>query len=340
MRVRNLMLYVVILTMMVFFVGCSTASKEVSKESASSNTASNEPSEAVSAYPEKPVTVIVGFSAGGGTDTAARMLFQYAEKYFGQKFAIVNKPGASGEIAWTELAMSDPDGYTIGFINPPTFLSHPIQRSGCQYELEDFSIIANIVSDPAIIAVNAQSDMNSLDDYFAAAANGDITVGYSGPGSSESLMLRQLEDFTGKSVNKIPFDGSAPSVVALLGGHVDSVCMNVSEAINYVEEGNIKIIGVASKKRVSDFPDVATFDEQKYPIFNIALRGVAGPKGMDSDMLAKIEDSIYKASQDPEFLKKAEEISLPIDYLDASDYKDLLVEMTETLKVEFEKGEW
>lgn len=340
MKIRNLMLCVVIFAMMIFFAGCSKTSKEVTNESVPSDGTSNTQSETVSNYPEKPVTVIVGFSAGGGTDTAARMLFQYAEKYFGEKFAIVNKPGASGEIAWTELAMSEPDGYTIGFINPPTFLSHPIQREGCKYELDDFSIIANIVSDPAIIAVNSKSDINSLDEYFAAAAAGNITVGYSGPGSSESLMLRQLEDFTGVVVDKIPFDGSAPSVVALLGGHVDSVCMNVSEAINYVEEGNIKIIGVASKKRVADFPDVATFDEQKYPIFNIALRGVAGPKGMDQDKLAKIEDAIYKASQDPEFLKKAKEISLPVDYLGASDYKALLVEMTETLKVEFEKGEW
>ena len=317
---------VLLLILAMVFAGCQDKSSEDGKKS--------------DVYPEKPVTVIVGFSAGGGTDTAARLLFQYAEKYFGQSFAIVNKKGASGEIAWTELAMSDPDGYTIGFINPPTFLSHPIQRDDCKYKLDDFSIIANLVADPAVIAVSADSEIDDIKEYFETALSTSLTVGYSGPGTSESLMLRQLEELTNTSLDKIPFDGSAPSVVALLGGHVESVCMNVSEAINYVQDGSLKIIGVASNKRSDDFTDILTFKEQGYDVMNIALRGVAAPTGMDPSYLAKIEEAIYEATQDPEFLAKAKEISLPVAYMDSTEYTDLLKQMHTTLEEEFSKGEW
>ena len=286
------------LILLLLFAGCS--SNDSTRDVPEGNASSIEDT-----YPEKPVAVLVGFSAGGGTDTAARLIFQHAEKYFGQSFAIVNKPGASGEIAWTELALSDPDGYTIGYINPPTFLSHPIQRNGCKYDLESFSIIANTVADPAVIAVGIDSEMENLDDYFEQAVARKVTVGYSGPGTSESLMLRQLEEMTDTSLGKIPFNGSAPSMVALLGGHVESVCMNVSEALNYVQDGSIKIIGVASEGRTSDFPDTATFVEQGYDVLNIALRGVAAPAGMNPEYLARIEESIEKAMQDPEFIKNA-----------------------------------
>ena len=322
-----------VLMLSLLFAGCSS-------NASTSDVSDDKSSPVEDSYPEKPVTVLVGFSAGGGTDTAARLVFQYAEKYFGQSFAIVNKPGASGEIAWTELALSDPDGYTIGYINPPTFLSHPIQREACKYGIDSFSIIANTVADPAVIAVGADSNIESLNDYFEQAAARKLTVAYSGPGTSESLMLRQLEDLTGTTIEKIPFDGSAPSMVALLGGHVESVCMNVSEALNYVQDGSIKIIGVASDGKVSDFPDVDTFVEQGYDVLNIALRGVAAPKGMDPEYLSKIEDSIEKAMQDPEFIAKAEEISLPANFIGSEDYTSLLTKMYTTLESEFDKGEW
>lgn len=298
--------------------------------------------ETESSYPEKPVTVLVGFSPGGGTDTAARLVFQYAEKYFGESFAIVNMPGASGEIAWTELAFADPDGYTIGFINPPTFVAHPIQREGCKYVLEDFAPIANIVTDPGVIVVAKESAIQDLDGLFEAAGveENAVSMAYSGPGTSEALMLRKLEKNTGTVMNKVPFDGSAPSMVALLGGHVDAVCMNVSEAINYANDGNIRILGVTSPKRVNDFPDVPTFVEQNYDIISVSLRGVAAPAAMDKDQIKKIEDAIEKALADPEFIAKATEMKLPLDYLNSTDYMQFLTEISDDLKAQWEVAPW
>ena len=291
-------------------------------------------------YPKKPVEIIVGFSAGGGTDACARLVFQYAGKYFGQKFAIVNRPGASGEIAWTELAKAPTDGYTIGFINPPTFNSHPVQREGCKYSMDSFKIIANMVTDPACFVVRANSPINSVNDLYDLAKNKNISIGYSGPGTSESLMLRQIEEIKGTKLDKIPYDGSAPSVVALLGGHVDSVVMNVSEAITYTVDGSLKLIAVSSRDRVDAFPEVTTLEEQGLKVYNEAYRGVAAPAGMPDEYIEKIEVSIQKALEDPEFIEKAKAQNLPLNYLNSEEFTSIILDIDKTLKEEFKKGEW
>lgn len=293
-----------------------------------------------SKYPKKPVEVIVGFSAGGGTDACARLVFQYAGKYFGQKFAIVNRPGASGEIAWTELSKASPEGYTIGFINPPTFNSHPVQRKGCKYSMDGFKIIANMVTDPACFVVRSDSPINSINDLYETAKNKNISIGYSGPGTSESLMLRQIEEITKINLDKIPYDGSAPSVVALLGGHVDSVVMNVSEAITYTVDGSLKLIAVSSRDRVEAFPEVSTLEEQGLKVYNEAYRGVAAPAGMPDEYITKIEDSIKKALQDPEFIEKAKAQNLPLDYMGSKEFSEIILRIDENLREEFKKGEW
>lgn len=291
-------------------------------------------------YPKKPVEVIVGFSAGGGTDACARLVFQYAGKYFGQKFAIVNRPGASGEIAWTELSKAPTDGYTIGFINPPTFNSHPVQRPGCKYSMENFKIIANMVTDPACFVVRASSPINSINDLYDMAKNKNVSIGYSGPGTSESLMLRQIEEIKKIKLDKIPYDGSAPSVVALLGGHVDSVVMNVSEAITYTVDGSLKLIAVSSKDRVEAFPEVSTLAEQGLEVYNEAYRGVAAPAGIPDEYISKIEDSIKKALQDPEFIAKAKAQNLPLDYMGSEEFTNIILGIDANLREEFKKGEW
>ncbi len=291
-------------------------------------------------YPEKPVEVIVGFSPGGGTDTSARLVFQYAEKYFGQSFAVVNKTGASGEIAWTELANAKPDGYTIGFINPPTFVSHPIQRPDCQYKVADFKPIANIVTDPACLVVRSDSDVSSVPELYEKAKDASVAVGYSGPGTSESLLLRQVEDIIGVNLEKIPYDGSAPAVVALLGGDIEAVTMNVSEAIKYTNDGSLKLIAVASRNRVPEYPDVETMEEQGLKIYNEAYRGIAAPAGVPDEYIKKLEDAIEKAVNDPEFLEKAKTQNLPLNYIGSEEYKKVLDEMAVMMEEEVKKGEW
>ena len=120
------------------------------------------------AYPEKPVNVIIAYKAGGGTDVGARILMAEAQKNFPQTFVIVNKPGADGEIGYTELAKAAPDGYTIGFINLPTFVSLPHERQ-TKYKIDDVEPIMNHVYDPGVLVVKADSPFNTLADFVENA---------------------------------------------------------------------------------------------------------------------------------------------------------------------------
>lgn len=291
-------------------------------------------------YPNKPVEVVVGFGAGGETDVLARLVFQYASKYFGQNFAIINKPGASGELAWAEVAKAKPDGYTIAFINPPTFVSHPVQRDDATYDVSDYKIIANMVKDPACIVVPTDSDINNMQDFIARSKEQSISIGYSGPGSSEALTLRQLEDDYGAQFDKVPYDGSASSIVALLGGQIESCILNVSGAINYTNDGSLKVIGVASRDRSKAYPDVETFAEEGIEVYNEAYRGVAAPKDTPDEIVDKIDDAIKQALEDTEFIKRAEEMKMPIYYLDSDDFSKIIDEIRVELEEEFQKGEW
>ena len=153
-------------------------------------------------------------------------------------------------------------------------------------------------------------------------------------------MLRQIEEIKGTKLDKIPYDGSAPSVVALLGGHVDSVVMNVSEAITYTVDGSLKLIAVSSRDRVDAFPEAATLEEQGLKVYNEAYRGVAAPAGMPDEYIEKIEVSIQKALEDPEFIEKAKAQNLPLNYLNSEEFTSIILDIDKTLKEEFKKGEW
>lgn len=291
-------------------------------------------------YPNKPVEVVVGFGAGGETDVVARLVFQYAAKYFGESFAVVNKPGGSGELAWAEVAKADPDGYTIAFINPPTFVSHPVQRESATYKISDFKMIGNMVKDPACFIVKSDHNVNSFAELAELAKTSEVSIGYSGPGTSEALTLRQLEDDYGVEFDKIPYDGSAPSVVALLGGQIDACILNVSGAINYTNDGSVRVIGVASRDRGNDYSDVETLEEQGFEIYNDAYRGVAAPKDVPDEIISKLDDAISKALEDPEFIEQAKEMRLPIYHLDSGEFEKVIKEIEVELTEELEKGEW
>lgn len=298
---------------------------------------------AFAAYPEKPVEIIVTFQPGGGTDMMGRTIAQFARQHLGQSLAVVNKPGASGVIGWTAVAKSSkPDGYTITVISPPSFLMHPIQRPTTKYKFDDFDYIANIVMDPSLIAVRADSKYKSLNDLMKELKTkpGAIAIGYSGPGTDEARLISKLEKQDSVKFNKIPFDGSAPSVVALMGKHIDAVMMNVSEAHTYVNDGNIRVIGVGSDKRDPSMPNAPTFKEQGYDFLQITLRGFAAPKGLPKDVLNALENAIKKAYDEPEFKKKSSDLRMPLHYMGHEEYTRVLREINHDLEKDWAVNPW
>ena len=162
------------------------------------------------AYPEKPITIIVAFAAGGGTDVGARMAVPFMEKYMpeGTKFIVVNKGGGGGEIGATEIAKAAPDGDTIGFFNLPNMMMKPHERK-THYDVNSYQPIANMVYDVATLAALPKGKYQTLADVVAEAKKrpGEVTVSSSGTGSNTHLDTIAFENAAGIDLNHVPFDG-------------------------------------------------------------------------------------------------------------------------------------
>ncbi|KUF08960.1 tripartite tricarboxylate transporter substrate binding protein [Pseudoponticoccus marisrubri] len=292
---------------------------------------------------DQPITLVVGYSAGGGTDIMARTMVPYLEKYVeGADFNVVNRPGPGGEFGFTETANAEPDGYTMGFMNAPAFLTLPYERE-TRYAFEDFALVANIVTGPATLNVPKDSEIKSIDDFVAAAqdAPNALTVGHQGYGGSMHLSLEKLLDEAEIEVTQVPFPGIPPAATAILGGHISALVIGAGEASTLAaDQGGINILGVMAGERLEMFPDIPTFAEQGYPLLSGSDRGFAAPKGTDEAILDAMGEAIRKTLEDPEFQEAAREQNLPLNYMPRDEYTAYLTELNQRVGELWETNPW
>lgn len=296
---------------------------------------------AMAEYPEKPITVIVGYSAGGGTDVMARTTVPFIEKYLGNGASIVvkNMPGASGQIGITEVANSDPDGYTLGTFNLPGMMARTIDRKA-DYDRDSFTYLANVVNDPNVIVTSKESGLDTMDKLVAAAKEkpGAVTVGMSSLGGDDHFALIKLQSLTGAEFTIVPFKGSAPARTAVLGGHVAMGIFNVSEVASF--EGEMNILGVAQAARSDFAPDAPTLKEQGLDIVNGSMRGIVAPKGLPADVEAKLLAAFSKLSGDAEFLEAMKKTANPVEVVTGDDFRSLTNDLYDLAKKVWEATPW
>jgi len=292
-------------------------------------------------YPSKPVTVIVAYPPGGGTDVAARLINLFAEKHLKQPLVVINKSGAGGEIGFAELAKSRPDGYTIGWINTPPVQTIPIQRKAA-FSLDDFIPICNIVYDPGVLAVRIGFGLDTLEKLVEEAKKhpGVVTYGTSGIGGDDHLAMLGLEKEAGLKLAHVPFDGAAPAMIALLGGHINLLAANEGEVLPHVRAGKMKILAVMNEKRLASLPGAPTFQEKGFNVISASARGIAAPKGTPESIVKQVEEVFFKAVKEPEFLKKAGELELPLHFLDSRAYGEFLKSQDTFFRTLWEKRPW
>nr|WP_306263405.1 tripartite tricarboxylate transporter substrate binding protein [Pararhizobium sp. IMCC3301] len=286
---------------------------------------------AAAEYPEKPITLIVAYSPGGGTDTAARTVAKYVEKHLGQRLVVENKAGAGGQIGFSALAKANPDGYEIGFINVPSIQLVKRLRDNVPYEMADFAPIANIQLDPVVIAVETDSPYQTLGDLLDAAKADPsaLNIGADGPQSNNQLQLIVAEDALQTDFNFIAFDGSGPAIKATLGGDLAASLPSASSAGSHVDAGRLRLLGVFADERSPLFPDVPTVSEAagtKVPSVGASLRGIAAPAGISDEHKARLEKAFADVMADPEFLEHAKTAGLPLKYMDAAAFETYLQE--------------
>ena len=297
---------------------------------------------AQAAWPERPVTVIVSFPAGGSTDVAARAVLPYIEKHLpGISFVVVNKPGAAGEIGSTEIALAKPDGYTIGFLNMPSILSRLYERKP-RYTKESFTYIANLVYDPGMFGVQSEDEIKTLQDAieFGKKNPGRLTGSTAGVGTDDHLLITRFQSVTGVQMTHIPTAGDVPATTALLGGHVKMAVLNAGGLAQWIQEGKMRGLAVASEKRIDILPDVPTFRELGVDIVSGSARGMGGPAGLPAEVVDKLSAAIKKAITDPEFIEASKRQHVVLHYLDSAGYRKLIDEMDVMVKAQWEQDPW
>jgi tripartite-type tricarboxylate transporter receptor subunit TctC len=278
------------------------------------------PACAAAAYPEKPITMIIAYPPGGGTDVVGRAIAPYIEKYLGggAKLLVVNRSGAGGEVGMGALANAPADGYTIGFINTPPLMTIPIERQAIFGSPQRFELLGNIIDDPCNFAVHADTPVKNLQQLAAwARANpGKLTVGTTGVGSDDHLLMLMFERAAGVKLTHVPFKGSSEVRAAIMGKQIDVAAMNVGESLQSIRGGApMRNLGQFGPARSNLAPELPTGREQGFPFEMVALRGMAAPKGMPADILERLVKAVAQAAADPEFQAQAVKVFAPLRFL-------------------------
>lgn len=299
---------------------------------------------ALAAYPERPITMLIAYPPGGGTDLIARALAPYIEKNLGgaAKIVIVNRSGAGGEVGFAALAAASPDGYTIGFVNTPPLLTIPIERPA-QFSWQRFDYIGNIIDDPCNFSVHADTNMRNLADLaaYAKANPGEVTVGTTGIGSDDHLAMLKFERAAGVKMRHIPFKGSAEVRAAIAGRQIVVAAINIGEALQYQRGGTpIRNLVQMSPARTNLAPELQTAKEQGYDIEMSSLRGLVAPKGLQADIRERLVRAVERSVADPEFQAKSAQFFSPLRYLAPAEYEALVREADVMYRAMWKEMPW
>lgn len=253
-------------------------------------------------YPTKPVTVIVPFAAGGGSDNIARLVVAKLGEHSGKTFIIDNRGGAGTNIGNELAARATPDGYTL-LLGQITLSINPYLYSNLKYNPEkDFVPVAHIATAPTVLVVRASSPFKTVSDVVAAAkaSPGKLNFGSGGAGTSVHLGSELFKLLTKTSMTHVPYKGSAPAVTDLIGGQIDMIFDTASSALPHIKGGRVRALAVTGSVRLQELPNVPTFAEEGLKDFDVPVwYGILAPAGtpapvvqwLNSELNAVLKDS-------------------------------------------------
>jgi tripartite-type tricarboxylate transporter receptor subunit TctC len=292
-------------------------------------------------YPEKPITFIIGYRAGGSSDIAARTWAPYMEKCLGNGASILveMRPGAGGSIGMTDLALAAPDGYTMGQTTVPDLIS---QRFGKEpkWSKDSFDYIGNISGASSTLTVRTDSELKTFQDFLdsAKASATPLNVGIGGVGNDDHLSGLRLIELSGVKFNLIPFGSGADTRLALLGGHVDLALMSSGEFGRDITD--IRPLAIAREERSPALPDTPTFRELGLDVVMGSRLLLAAPKGLPAAALAKWRDCVAQVTSDKDFIAAAEQRAVPLLPMTADQTRAFVEETDAALTSMWAKEPW
>lgn len=246
-------------------------------------------------WPNKPVTIIGPYAAGGNSDTMARMVGQWLSEQFKQRFVVENRVGAGGALAASYVAEAAPDGYTLLFAASPQIGLVPYVQKVKYDPIRDFAPVSAFGSGPFVLVINAAIPAKTVDEFIAYAKQHPINYGSAGIASVGHLSGALFVARNHLNATHIPFRGGGPAMIALLGGQIDMYFGNASEIVPHSDSGKIRILGVGAERPIAPLPNVPPLKEYALPTWN----GFFVPAKTPSAIVDKLAQGVIAATKDP-----------------------------------------
>lgn len=264
------------------------------------------------AWPDKPVKIVVPYPPGGNVDVAARLISPGLQAAFGQPFIVENKPGAGGMIAGEQVALAEPDGYTLFMAANGPLLFSPLifKRQAYKWD-KDFEPISSVSYTPLVLQVRPGLPVKTLGELLALARKepGKLNMASPGAGTTNHLVSELLQSLTGARWTTAQYKGNAPATTDLLGGQVDFNFDQISVSLPYIKEGRTRGLAVTTARRVPSLPDIPTFAEAGVPGMEAAtFTGLLAPKGTPPEVLARLSQALEKILSQPEIIQRFQEL--------------------------------
>jgi len=304
----------ILLVVMAMFlvVGCSNQSQPAAKQE--------------SKYPEKPITLIIPFAAGGPSDVIGRAMANVSQKYLGQPLVVLNRPGGATTVGLNECVAAAPDGYTIVFPGISSITQPLVSQTQYEY-VEALEPICQLEYKPQGLIVKADSPFKTLDDLvkYAKANPGKLKFGHSGDGGPTHLATVLFMKAAGIEMTGVPFAGIGPVMTAFLGNHVDIAVASIGDVKSYLKSGEARMLAVANETRDKAFPDIPTYKEQGYDVVLPMWDGISAPKGLPVDVKEKLVKGFEGIIGDADLQKQFADMSVTPAFLPPDQFKAMMI---------------
>jgi tripartite-type tricarboxylate transporter receptor subunit TctC len=284
---------------------------------------------AAQAYPTRPVTLVVPVAAGGGVDTAARILAEKLQEKLQQTVVVENRPGAGSMVGANFVARANPDGHTLLLMEPAAVLAKWMNRTVPYDVINDFTPIALVATQPLVLFAHPSLPVNDVKELIAySKANpGKLSVGTAGVGSPHHLAAMWLNTAAKIEIAHVPYRGAAPALNDLLGGQIPLIWALSVAVMPFVEQGKVKALAVSTRQRFVQLPQVPTVAESAVPGFDVDFfYGIAAPAKVQPGVVARVGDAIREITELPGVRARMSTLGMSVDFRDSEQFRELIAQ--------------